>query len=255
MNEVYDPETDTWETLKPMPTARQFLCANVVSDKIYLIGGSKPVNLNDPSYVPNVNEVYDPATDSWAYRTPPPVNVSSHASAVVNGKIYIISGIGASESLTQIYDPETDSWSQGAQIPTPVWGAAAGVTSGVLATKRIYVVGGYPAFRTVQVYDQETDSWATGAQMPTGRYGLGMAVADDRLYAIGGSGYEAGRANQRYAPFGYGMVPPPETTLPNETQQPEAFPTVPVAVASIVAVVAAAGLLVYFKKRGRGQPE
>jgi N-acetylneuraminic acid mutarotase len=239
MNEVYDPETDTWETKTPMSTAREFLCANAVNGKIYLIGGSKPVNLNDPSFVPNVNEVYDPETDSWASKTPPPVNVSSYASAVVDGKIYVISGTSASGSLTQIYDPETDSWSYGAPIPTPVWGAAAGVTSGVSAPKRIYVLGGYPAFSSNQIYDPETDSWATGAQMPTGRYGLGVAVVDDRLYAIGGSGYEAGRANERYTPVGYNSAALTE----------EPFPIVPVAVATVTAVVAvSAGLLVYFTR-------
>jgi N-acetylneuraminic acid mutarotase len=243
MNEVYDPLTDTWETRTPMPTARMFLCANVVGGKIYLIGGSKPVNLNDPSFVPNVNEVYDPETDSWASRTPPPVNVSFYASAVVDGKIYVISGTGASGSLTQIYDPETDSWSYGAPIPTPVWGAAAGVTTGVSAPKRIYVLGGYPAFSSNQIYDPETDSWTTGTQMPTGRYGLGVAVVDDRLYAIGGSGYEAGRANERYTPAGYNPVTPIV----------EPFPTILVAAASATAViVVGAGLLVYFKKRKHG---
>ena len=72
--------------------------------------------------------------------------------------------------------------------------------------------------------------------MPTGRYGLGVAVVDNRLYAIGGSGYEAGRANERYTPVGYNSVAPTE----------ESFPIVPVAVAAVVAV--SAGLLVYFTK-------
>lgn len=241
LNQVYDPETDSWETKTAMPTARQFLCANVVNDKIYLIGGSKPVNLNAPSYVPNVNEVYDPATDSWVTKTPPPVNVSNYASAVVDGKIYIISGSGASGSLTQIYDPEADSWSYGASIPSPVWGAAAGVTTGVLAPKRIYVLGGYPAFGSNQVYNPETDSWTTGTQMPTGRYGLGVAVVDDRLYAIGGSGYEAGRANERYTPAEYNTT----------TSTSEPFLTVTVIATSVIIFAAAAGLLVYFRKRKR----
>ena len=92
VNEVYDPLTDTWTTKPSMPTAREFLCANVVNGKIYLIGGSKPFNPNDPSFVPNINEVYNSATDSWTTKTPPPVNVSNYASAVVNNKIYVIGG-------------------------------------------------------------------------------------------------------------------------------------------------------------------
>ena len=209
ITEVYDPLTDTWETKATMPTAREFICADVVNGKIYVIGGSKPVNLNDPSYVPNVNEVYDPETNSWTATTPPPVQPSNYASAVVDNKIYVISGSGENDTLTQIYDPETDSWSFGAQIPTPVWGAAAGATTGVFAPKRIYVIGGYndirgQGFTLNQVYDPETNVWTMGAQMPTSRYGLGVAVVNDMLYAIGG----ADKKNERYTPFGYGTVPP-----------------------------------------------
>jgi N-acetylneuraminic acid mutarotase len=204
MNEVYDPLTDTWETKTPMPTAREFLCANVVNGKIYLIGGSKPLNLNDPSFVPNINEVYDPVSDSWTTKTPPPVKVSSYASAVVDDKIYIIGGSPVG-NLTQIYHPETNTWSYGASVPNAFWGAAAGAITGVLAPKRIYVIGGYPTFTLNQVYDPEKNVWTMGAQMPTGRYGLGVAVVDDILYAIGG----AGKKNEQYTPFGFETVPPP----------------------------------------------
>ncbi len=246
VNEVYDPVTDTWETRASMPTARQFLCANVVNGKIYLIGGSKPVNLANPSYVPNVNEVYDPETNSWTTKTPPPVNVSNYASAVVDNKIYVISGSGEDDKLTLIYDPEADSWSYGAQIPTPVWGAAAGITTGVLAPKRIYVIGGYPAFNLNQIYDPETATWTTGARMPTNRYGLGVAVVNDILYAIGGSG-DAGTKNEQYTPVGY----------ENETQQPEPFPIVPITIGIAVVIVIAVsiGFIVYFKKVNKGQKE
>jgi N-acetylneuraminic acid mutarotase len=275
MNEVYDPLTDTWETKTPMPTARKFLCANVVGGKIYLIGGSKPFNPNNPSFVPNVNEVYDPETDkwttdpppttlprvntdtgttshTWTTKTPPPVNVSNYASAVIDNKIYIISGSGSNNELTLIYETETDSWSYGAQIPTPVWGAAAGVTSGVLAPKRIYVIGGYPAFNQVQIYDPETDTWTTGANMPTNRYGLGVAVVDDILYAIGG----AGKKNERYTPVGYGVSdstsspsPSQEPTSTPEQQQIEPFPTTLVIASVITVAVVGVSLLAYFKKR------
>ena len=236
LNQVYDPLTDTWETKASMPTARQFLCANVVNGRIYLIGGSKPVNLANPSYVPNVNEVYDPETDTWTTKTPPPVNVSNYASAVVDNKIYVISGSGEDDKLTLIYDPEADSWSYGAQIPTPVWGAAAGITTGVLAPKRIYVIGGYPAFNLNQIYDPETDTWTMGARMPTNRYGLGVAVVNDILYAIGGSG-DANTKNEQYTPLEY------ET----ETQQTEPFPTTWIIAAIAIIAISGVAVLVYFR--------
>ena len=209
VNEVYDPSTDTWETKTPMPTARQFICANVVNGKIYVMGGSKPWTQFNYTAVPNVNEVYDPLTDSWTTKTPPPTQVENYASAVVDNKIFIIGGtvIGSISSLTQIYHPETDTWTSGTPIPNAAWGAAAGATTGVVAPKRIYVMGGYPTFNLNQVYDPETDTWIMGARMPTNRYGFGVAVVNDMLYAIGNY-----RENQRYTPFW--SLPPDTTPLP-----------------------------------------
>jgi N-acetylneuraminic acid mutarotase len=78
INEVYDPEADTWETKTSMPTDRGWLSANVVGDKIYVISKT-------------VNEAYDPATDSWMTKTPSPqpaTFASGCISAVLDNKIY-----------------------------------------------------------------------------------------------------------------------------------------------------------------------
>ena len=103
-----------------MPTTRGGLQANIVDERIYVIGGVS----NDDETV-NLNEVYDPNTDTWATKTPIPTPVSSYASAVVDGKIYVIGGLApvvnssakSRVNLNQIYDPETDTWSQGTPIP------------------------------------------------------------------------------------------------------------------------------------------
>jgi N-acetylneuraminic acid mutarotase len=198
ITEVYDPLTDTWARKSPMPTAREFMDANVVNGKIYVIGGSNFPNLNDPYYVPNINEVYNPENDTWSTSIAPTVEISNYASAVCDNKIYVFS-----KHLTQIFDPQTNSWNNGTSMPNPGWGAAAGATTGDFAAKRIYVLGGNPTFNFNQVYDPETDSWTMGAYMPTSRYGLGVAVIDDVIYAIGGPGAFAMVANERYTPLGY----------------------------------------------------
>ena len=55
-NEAYDPQTDTWETLEPMPTARHGLGAAVVGDTIYVIGGGETPGLS----VSGANEAFTP---------------------------------------------------------------------------------------------------------------------------------------------------------------------------------------------------
>ena len=160
-------------------------------------------------------------------------------------------------------------WSSGAPIPAIVGSASAGATTGVSAPKRIYVIGGvhfyyFDFFETAdftQVYDPESDVWSTGSPMPTARAGLRVAVVDDVLYAIGGSSVlgsgtvkypisgEPYRTNEQYTPEGYTPTPSPELTPTPEPQQTEQFPTTWVASSVIIAAVASAGFLVYFKKR------
>jgi N-acetylneuraminic acid mutarotase len=238
-NHVYDPETDTWETKASMPTARWLLQANVVNGKIYLIGGQ-----NGGSYT-GVNEVYDPLTDSWTTKAPMPTAAQSYASAVVDNKIYVVGGFSKAplfwSNLNQIYNPETDKWHLGTPAPSSVSDGAAGATSGVIAPKRIYVMGvksynglGSPPCLN-RVYDPEKDIWAASADVPTNRLNFGAAVVNDKLYAIGGCVYNVlgfvapSAVNEQYTPIGYGTVPPavhvisPENKTYNETSVPLTF--------------------------------
>ncbi len=213
-NEVYDPLTDTWETKTSMPTNRSQLNANVVNGKIYLIGGRTGGQYTTVS----LNEVYDPSTDTWTTKEPIPYPVVEYASAVVDNKIYVIGGQDefhpdVNVAFNQIYDPETDIWSYGASLPTAVWQAAAGATTGIMAPKRIYVIGGMPRHdadgtNITQVYNPENDTWTFGASMPTARCDLAVAVVNDVLYAIGGHpGFMVlppnYAKNEQYTPFGY----------------------------------------------------
>jgi len=208
VNEVYDPLTDTWENKSSMPTIRQRPQANVDNGKIYVMGGFKYRNLPPPqtTILVDVNEVYDPETDSWTTKTPMPSTPSGPASTSINNKIYVIGGFKS--NLTQIYTPESDTWSQGAPIPTAVSLASAIATDGETSPKRIYVIGGYPSYDEVplnQVYDPQTDTWTYGVQMPTARHSLGVAITNNTLYAIGGGSTNLNKLfyneNEKYDPL------------------------------------------------------
>ena len=215
VNEVYDPATDSWATKKSIPVPKAGLSANVVEGKIYLIGGFTQLANSTVKTTSDETLVYDPIDDSWTTKTPIPTATLDYATAVVDDKIYVISGTSRaySDSLvnpTQIYDPKTDTWSQGAPIPYPIQQAAAGATTGLGAPKAIYVIGGFTGFywptNKNQVYDPEKDTWSSGADMITPSFGLDATVVDDQLYAIGGCpGYLQGSTAtvEKYTPADY----------------------------------------------------
>jgi hypothetical protein len=45
-NEQFDPATDSWASLQPMPTNRESMGATVVGNSIYLVGGFNEVPLS-----------------------------------------------------------------------------------------------------------------------------------------------------------------------------------------------------------------
>ena len=76
----YDPGTDAWRTLAPMPTKRGAAMAAEAGGKLYAIGGAGPIpGATDPAIRPgqpqrslNTVEEYDPATNGWRARAPMP---------------------------------------------------------------------------------------------------------------------------------------------------------------------------------------
>jgi len=220
--QVYDPATDTWENRTSIPSTRVLNEANVVDGKIYVIGGQFPsytLGYNiDPS---SSNDVYDPETDSWSQMAPIPVPVRSYASAVLDDKIYIISGLQSNSNpdynrnhLVQIFDPAMNQWTNGASIPIPVTSAGACATTGVSAPKRIYVLGGHTDYYQDllrdkdfnQVYNPETDTWTNATALPTPRNGFDAVVINDEIYVIGGMNMDLDiylTENEKYTPSDY----------------------------------------------------
>ena len=224
VNEVYNPNADTWETKTSMPTARAEMQAITVNDKIYVISGT----LSDGS-VSNVTEVYDPSSDSWSSAAPIPTPVGLYASTVVNNKIYVEGGGKSGPVITdlnQIYNPLTNAWTLGAPLPAPVLLATAGATTGVWAPIRLYVIGGTTdginILNTTRIYDPQTDRWTTGASIPPARGTLSVAVVNDTLYTLGGTNNllnpkaPTTAVNEQYFPLGYsetGQSPSNQTAI------------------------------------------
>jgi N-acetylneuraminic acid mutarotase len=175
-NEEYDPASNTWVFKKPMPTPRTDFGIAVYNNKIYCIGGEEIYKDIDRAPLTNVNEVYDPGTDTWETKEPMPTPRSGLRANIVNGKIYLIGGNdpnvhfepGAS-THNEVYDPATDSWSTKTAIPCATYNYASAVVD-----SKVYVMGGYIGgpgeslrFNLNQIYDAENDSWSYGTPLPS----------------------------------------------------------------------------------------
>ncbi|MCE2413330.1 hypothetical protein J4G07_04955 [Candidatus Poribacteria bacterium] len=119
--EVYDPETNTWQRVVDIPTARSEPLTVVVAGKIYVLAGyvgkdNKGVNLKNL----NVVEMYDPETDTWVRKQDMSRRRMAFGIGVVAGKIYAIGGTvhprdkkpeePGRVDLVEVYDPATDTW-------------------------------------------------------------------------------------------------------------------------------------------------
>ncbi len=207
--EEFDPATNTWTTKASMPTPRAGVAAASWDNKIYVLGGRAGNTIGLPIMVYNLNEVYDPSTNTWTSLAPMPLAVYDHYATVAvkvkdKDKIYIFGGFtsaGIATDEVQIYDIATDTWSSGASMPTPRADAMVGVIQGQIA-----VFGGRtdtdPAgvnLRVTELYDPLMNTWSSGPDMlePASEMAQGVTYDSRGIFAIGsGIGGRAGSAVQ-----------------------------------------------------------
>jgi N-acetylneuraminic acid mutarotase len=117
------------------------------------------------------------------------------AVAELDGKIYLIGGIGQVNILNtvEVYDPKTDRWSFVAPVPETLHHSSAVGLNG-----KLYVIGGYndPSFTPVNSayrYDPATDKWTAIASLPSRRGALASVVIGNKIYTVGGeSSFDTG---------------------------------------------------------------
>jgi N-acetylneuraminic acid mutarotase len=139
-HEVYDPATDTWTRVAPMPTPRNHLGAAVVAGKIHAIGG----RVNDNMEL-TTHEIYDPASDAWTAGPPLPTGRSGIAVIAHRERVYVFGGETVRPSAhktfddAERFDPATGRWQRLPPMPTARHGLG-----GASFGDAIYVMSGGP---------------------------------------------------------------------------------------------------------------
>jgi N-acetylneuraminic acid mutarotase len=207
----YDPATDEWKELAPMPTKRGAASAGVANGKIYVTGGANSlpgvtengIHPARPHNVVATVEEYDPATNTWKTVRSLLLARNHHAAVGAGDKVYVIGGrVGAAfisgtsnnVDLVEMYDPATDMWMPRARMPTARSAIGAGVYN-----NQILVAGGegqdqrfLAAFKAVEAYDPALNRWQVLPSMPHPRHGLAVGAIGNRLYTVSGDGQSAG---------------------------------------------------------------
>ena len=142
--EAYDPASNTWKELTPMPTPRNHAAIGAVNGKIYVIGGRVGAAFIGLASDTSLVEVYDPATDTWG--TPGarmPTTRSALAYGVYNNRIYVAGGEFQDPQQQTVfrtfedYDAASNTWT----VLPPMAIARHGVAAAVIGN-RFYAVSG-----------------------------------------------------------------------------------------------------------------
>ena len=196
-NHRYDPATNQWAALAPVPRGGNHIGLVAHDGKLYTFGGFTGQNNTafDDCFV------YDPAANSWAPIAKLPAKMGAISCVSVRGKIHLIGGrdtVSVGQHL--VYDPKANTY----DTKTPIPGARD--HHAVLAVDDfVHVIGG--RFNTFEfntpthlVYSPNTNAWKERAPMPTNRSGHGAVWYRDRIVCIGGEGVHVHAQVESYDP-------------------------------------------------------
>jgi N-acetylneuraminic acid mutarotase len=183
--EAYNPVTDTWAALAPIPDPVYQGAIGVIDGKLYVAGGwNAPI-----SNIPTRNlQIYNPVSNTWGTGADMPILSGCSVAGVINRKFYVLTacdGYSGFRKFLHVYDPDSNSWTAKASPPNTHAYAGGGVIGG-----KFYVTGGFDGSNVIaalDVYDPATDTWTTKASMPTARRQLAAGVVNGKLYTVEGS--------------------------------------------------------------------
>ncbi len=191
ITEIYQPETDTWNTGIPKPLPVVDVQAIVLGGKIYIPGGQLA-----SGEVTNILEIYHPRSNEWGRGADMPIGISAYAMTAFEGNLYVFGGWGGEDYLDTVfeYDPIQDSWVELTQMPIKRAYGGAAVSGG-----KIYVLGGMNkngAISSNDIFSPELElegaiPWNKGVSLPDARYAMGVTNVVENIYVIGGSNNDA----------------------------------------------------------------
>jgi hypothetical protein len=185
----YDPATDSWCELAPLPTPRGMIATAVLGGNLIAIGGTVTPK---PRPVETV-DCYLTASERWEEWPALPGGRCAAAAGAHDGRLYLFGGFawclfGFRSRATNevlVFSPRTARWFEISELATARSGAQI-----ARADERLYVVGGRGidgGIAPVEVFDARGDNWREAAQPALARSDSGVAMLDGTIYLLGGN--------------------------------------------------------------------
>jgi len=133
----FDPQTETWKDLPPLPERRSSHDAVVIGDKLYVVGGwtlsgSDQGEWLDTAWVCDLSQ----AAKVWRAVAAPPFHRRAVAAAHWEGKLIVMGGLDAERNVSQSVDAldlSTGKWSTLPPFPSTGGGGHSAAGFGVSA--------------------------------------------------------------------------------------------------------------------------
>ena len=179
----YDPLSDTWSTMTPMPTERHVFAGGLIDSVFYTIGGLNTLT---------VNEAYYPGTNTWITKSSMPTG-RGHINATVlyDSLLYVIGGWNGSSIIATVeaYNARSDTWITGI---SPV-NIARGNGGAVTINDKIYYFGGASSasqyYSLTEMYDPVLNTWVIKDSMNVPRGNMSYGVINGKIYVMGGGNF------------------------------------------------------------------
>ncbi len=210
--EVYDPATDRWSRVAPLPAPRAAYALATFDSRLYLFGGWDGQRYRAETFI------YDPASDRWTAGSPLPAPRAFMAAATLKDAIYVVGGYDSRRELASVtaYSPGNEGapsgpWAEKAPLSQPR--AGLGLLS---LANRLYAIGGGWTTRVSfnEQYDMVSGAWSRIESPVIDQWrNLGLAALGEKIYAVGGWSGNYLALNEEYTAI-YRVNLPMQSTLP-----------------------------------------
>ena len=204
---VYDPATDAWSELAPMPpgTERGSAITGVYGEMVYLAGG---MSILADTYQDSLTMVtaYNTTSNTWQRVPPQAANIPEgrqHAvGSVIRNKFYVVGGrwFGQMNVRGTVFELDLDNQTAGWRTSRGHMPVARGGLSGGTVGHSIYTFGGEGDPDTVtgvfpqsEAFDSSTQKWSELTPMLVPRHGTYGVAVGNKVYIPGGGLQQDGK--------------------------------------------------------------